>query len=54
MFPDLGKYASAVLSSYAVSIALILALVVLSIIRSRRVKAQLEEVESRRKPDGKA
>ncbi len=34
MMPDLGKYADAVLSSYAVSLALIVALVVLSIRRS--------------------
>lgn len=46
--PDLGKYAEAVLSAYAVSIVLLLAIVGLSIWRARRVKAQLEDVEARR------
>ncbi|MDQ2095282.1 heme exporter protein CcmD [Rhodalgimonas zhirmunskyi] len=50
--PELGKYAEAVLSSYAISLGLIAVLIVASIIRSRRVKAQLEEVETRRKPNG--
>lgn len=43
--PDLGKYADAVLGSYAVSIALIIAIVALSLWRSKRVKAELERVE---------
>ncbi len=47
--PDLGKYADAVLSAYAVSIVLILGLVVLSLIRARRVRKQLQEVEKRAK-----
>lgn len=47
MMPDLGKYAEAVLSSYAVSIALIAAVVVLSIIRARKVKRALEQVEKK-------
>ncbi len=49
MMPELGKYAEAVLSSYAVSLLLILALVVLSIRRSRKVKAELDEIETRRR-----
>jgi len=48
MMPDLGKYADAVLSAYAASIVLILAIIVLSVLRSRRIKAQLAEVEARR------
>ncbi|WP_397542224.1 heme exporter protein CcmD [Roseovarius salis] len=52
MMPDLGKYAEAVLSSYAVSIALIVALVGMSLLRSRRVKAQLDEVERKAQRDG--
>ncbi|WP_372614314.1 heme exporter protein CcmD [Aquicoccus sp.] len=52
MMPDLGKYAEAVLSSYAVSILLIVALVVLSVRRSRKVKAQLDDIETRRKHHG--
>lgn len=47
--PDLGKYADTVLSSYAVSIALLAALVVLSLWQSRRAKARLAEIEARRK-----
>ncbi|MEC8292134.1 MAG: heme exporter protein CcmD [Pseudomonadota bacterium] len=54
MMPDLGKYAEAVLSSYAISLGLIVALVVLSILRDRKVKAQLAEVEARGKTGGKA
>ncbi|MEF3047411.1 heme exporter protein CcmD [Pseudotabrizicola sp. L79] len=47
MIPDLGKYATAVLGSYAASILLILLLVALSVLRGRRVKRQLAEVEAR-------
>lgn len=47
MMPDLGKYAEAVLSSYAVSIALIILLVIASVARARRVKRELESVEKR-------
>ncbi|PTX55421.1 heme exporter protein D [Litoreibacter ponti] len=49
--PDLGKYADTVLSSYAVSIALLAGLVVMSIWQSKRAKARLAEVEARRKSD---
>ncbi len=47
MMPDLGKYAGAVMWSYAASVALILALVALSIWRGARVKRALAEAESR-------
>lgn len=47
MMPELGKYAVAVLSSYAVSLGLILALVALTLWRARRVRADLEKVEER-------
>jgi len=47
MMPDLGKYAGAVLSSYAVSLLLIVALVALSIWRARRVRADLDRIEER-------
>lgn len=50
--PDLGKYAEAVLSSYALSILLIVALVAISVRRARRVRAALEEVERRGKQNG--
>lgn len=52
MMPDLGKYADAVLSSYAVSILLILALVAFSVMRARKVRAQLEDVERRSRRNG--
>ncbi|MCT4610163.1 MAG: heme exporter protein CcmD [Pelagimonas sp.] len=52
MIPDLGKYANAVLSSYAVSLGLIIALVVVSFIRARKVRAELEKVEARVKRNG--
>lgn len=47
MMPDLGKYATSVLGSYAATILLVLALVALSIWQSRRIKRQLAEVEAR-------
>ncbi|MFL4471646.1 heme exporter protein CcmD [Tateyamaria armeniaca] len=47
MMPDLGKYADAVLSAYAVSIVLLVAIVGLSLWRGRRVRAQMTEVEKR-------
>ncbi len=46
---DLGKYAAAVIGSYAASLALIVALVVLSLARNARIKRQLAEVEARAK-----
>ncbi len=49
MMPDLGKYAGAVLSSYAVSIALIVVLVALSVLRARKVRAELERIEERQR-----
>jgi len=44
--PDLGKYADAVLSAYAVSIGLLIAIVVLSLWRGRRVRAEMEALEA--------
>ena len=52
MMPDLGKYAVEVLSAYAVSIGLIVAIVLLSLSQARRVKAELNEIENRRKSRG--
>ncbi len=45
---DLGQYAVPVLSAYAVTIALLVALVAGSIWRARRVARALAEVEARR------
>ncbi|WP_371227024.1 heme exporter protein CcmD [Roseovarius sp. 2305UL8-3] len=50
--PDLGKYADAVLSSYAVSLALIVALVAMSILRAGKVKKQLDAIEQKVKFNG--
>lgn len=47
MMPDLGRYAVAVLSSYGVTLALLAALVALTVWRGRRIKRQLDEVEAR-------
>ncbi len=52
MMPDLGKYADAVLSSYAASILLLVALVVLSVIRGRKVRAEMEKIEQRMSRNG--
>ena len=48
MMPDLGKYADTVLSSYAVSIVLLVVLVAVSIRAARKARAELEQVEGRR------
>lgn len=47
MMPELGKYAGAVLSSYAASIVLILGLVAISLWRGAKVRRALREVEER-------
>lgn len=52
MIPELGKYAQAVLSSYGVSIAILVVLIVMSVLRSRRVRKQLDEVEQRSRRHG--
>lgn len=52
MMPDLGKYATTVLSSYAVSLGLLVVFVWLSIRRAKRVKKELEEIERRVKKRG--
>jgi heme exporter protein D len=45
--PDLGKYAFAVVGSYAATAVLIAALVALSFWQRARIKRALEEVEAR-------
>jgi len=45
--PDLGKYADAVLASYAVSIVLIIGLVVVSLAHSKKTQKQLSQIEAR-------
>lgn len=48
MMPDLGKYAVWVLSAYGVSILLLIAIVLLTMARARRVRRKLEAAEARR------
>ncbi len=50
--PDLGKYAEAVLSAYAAALVLLALLIVVSVRRAQRVKAELEEVERKAKKHG--
>ncbi len=52
MMPDLGKYAEAVLSSYAVSLVLLMVLVWVSLRRSKRIKKQLQDIETKAKQNG--
>lgn len=52
MMPDLGKYAQAVLSSYAVSIALLVVLVAMSVWRARKTRRELTDIEQRVRRDG--
>ena len=47
MIPDLGKYAAAVIGSFAASILLIAALILWSVWQSGRVKRALREAEAR-------
>lgn len=49
--PDLGKYADAVLGSYAATILLFAALIALTLWRGERVRAALREVEARQERD---
>lgn len=46
--PDLGGYAVYVLAAYGVSLALIVALVALTFVRARRVRAELARIEGPR------
>ncbi len=51
MMPDLGKYAGAVLGSYAVALALIAGIVALTLWRNAQVKRALKAVEQRQGRD---
>ncbi len=50
--PDLGKYADAVLSAYAASIVLLIVIVAMTLIRGRKIRAEMDRVEERTKRDG--
>ena len=45
--PDLGKYAADVLSAYAVSIVLLIAIVALSLWQNTRAKKRLDAAEQK-------
>ena len=47
MMPDLGKYGDTVMSAYVASIVLLVLLVLVSVIRGRRVRAEMKKVEER-------
>jgi len=47
MMPELGKYAVEVTSAYGVSVVLLIGIVVLSVLRDRRVRRDLDEAEAR-------
>jgi heme exporter protein D len=47
MLPDLGKYATVVLGSYGVTIALLVLLVGWTLWKGARVKTALREIEAR-------
>ena len=49
MMPDLGKYAGAVLGSYAVTLGLIAALIALTLWKGAKVKRALAAAEARLK-----
>ncbi|RVV99075.1 heme exporter protein CcmD [Mesobaculum littorinae] len=46
--PELGKYAAEVTLAYGVSLCLLAALVAATVLRSRRVRRDLREMEKRR------
>ncbi len=48
MIPDLGRYATEVLSAYAVSLVLLALITALSVRRWRRLKAAVERAEAGR------
>ncbi len=47
MIPDLGKYSDTVMSAYAASIVLLVLLVVFSVIRGRKMRAEMDKMEKR-------
>lgn len=49
MMPELGKYADAVLSSYIVSIILLIVLVAMSLRAATKARAELQKLEERRR-----
>ncbi len=52
MMPELGKYADTVLSAYAASLLLLIALVVMTLLRGRKVRREMEKAEERVRKNG--
>lgn len=52
MMPDLGKYADTVISAYVASLLLLVLLVLFSIWRGRKVRAEMAELEKRMSRNG--
>lgn len=52
MMPDLGKYAVAVLSAYGASLVLLAGLLLVTLRRGRKVRSELDRIETRRERDG--
>ncbi|MCX8226548.1 MAG: heme exporter protein CcmD [Sulfitobacter sp.] len=48
MMPDLGKYAAEVLAAYGASLALIGGLILLSLRKGRRARAELARIEAQK------
>lgn len=46
--PDLGKYAVTILSAYGVTIILLVGVIATSLMKARKTKDQLAELEARR------
>ncbi len=48
MMPELGKYAAEVMSAYAASLFLLIAMVLLSVRSARKARAELAAAEARK------
>ncbi len=48
MMPELGKYATEVMAAYGVSLTLLAVLLVMTLRRGRRARAELERIEERK------
>ncbi len=51
MMPELGKYAFAVLSAYGATGVLLVALVAATLLRGRRVRAEMQRTEAGERTD---
>lgn len=52
MIPDLGKYAATVLGAYGATLAVLAVLIIATVMRGRKVRAELEAVEQRIRGNG--